>query len=1107
MGDNAFLTALGDVCAGFEALRPPNRVSVSKGISETLLIKRPGGASGYWNPQETPYMIEPVDRLSSRSHRAVCFVGPAQSGKCLDVNTPVLTTRGWSAMGDLRQGDQVFGPDGKPTTVLAAHEVRHGRPCFEVVFSDGETLVADDEHLWGVERFSWTAPNWRSEVVTTAQIAEDTIYGGSRPRYRYRVRTSAPLETPAVQLPLDPYLFGVWLGDGSSNQATISSHGDDAAHYVQAAQRANHEASISRDGPNTVFIHLDRRPLLTTHCQRGHEFSGVGRGADGGCSECRREGHHRRKHGVAQRPLFLFFGTFASRLRSIGVLGEKHIPDAYLNAGTAQRLALLQGLMDTDGSCDRTTRCAEFTSVKPRLVEGFVSLARSLGLTPKVAEKATTWTYKGERKHSTAFRVSFPVPPGFALFTLPRKVSRLTPPRKDTGFRQIVAVRPTSTRPVRCIQVDNASSLFLAGKGLIPTHNTVALVDGWLAHNVVNDPGDMLVVQMTQEKAREYSKQRVQRLVRNSPKVAALRGPGGKDATIHDMMFRHGMWLRIAWPTVTNLSSTSYRYAAITDYDRIPDDIDGEGDAFTLAGKRTTTYQSRGMLAVESSPGRDLTDPSWRPATPHEAPPVGGILGIYNQGDRCRRYWQCTHCMEFFEPAPGVGIFKLPADEQLIQDIRRVDIDQMARQYARIPCPHCGGLLQQEQRAELDRAGLWLPDGAVIDSHRRISGNPRSSDIASYWGGGAIASYVTWETLLRKHLQAMLTYALTGEELSLMSTTNTDQGAPYMPRHLTETQAAVTPAERKDGAFSRFVAPAWTRFLVATVDVQGGANARFVVQVHAVGPHMEQVPLDRYNITESLREGVGGAAPVDPTSTPEDWDVLTERVLRSTYRIEGSEQEVQVHLMVLDTGGEGKRKSQGGSGKHEGVTHNAYAYWRRLRREGLQRRVLLVKGAPQPGADWYVRETKVGGKAKEGDVPLALLNTNLLKDVVDAAAKREGGPGSMHFPAWLGAAWFDEFGAEVRNANGTWTQVRSRNEAFDLTAYVVAACMHLGVDKWRDWDRVPRWALPLDQGNSGILTRDERVALRDNERVVKVEPTPQRERRPLTRRATRSSLV
>ena len=142
-----------DLTLGFGSLRPPRRVTVAEGAAATLMINQPGGYVGPWSAAETPYMVEPMNMLASRSHEAVCFVGPARTGKCLDVDTPIPTPSGWARMGDLKAGDMVFGPDGRPTEVLAAHAVKHNLPCHEVRFSDGTTLVADSEHLWGVERF------------------------------------------------------------------------------------------------------------------------------------------------------------------------------------------------------------------------------------------------------------------------------------------------------------------------------------------------------------------------------------------------------------------------------------------------------------------------------------------------------------------------------------------------------------------------------------------------------------------------------------------------------------------------------------------------------------------------------------------------------------------------------------------------------------------------------------------------------------------------------------------------------------------------------------------------------------------------------------------
>lgn len=641
---------------------------------------------------------------------------------------------------------------------------------------------------------------------------------------------------------------------------------------------------------------------------------------------------------------------------------------------------------------------------------------------------------------------------------------------------------PYMVRPMDTLAMRRYSAVCFVGPA--QTGKTVGLVDGWMAHNVVHDPGDMAIFQMTQDKAREYSKQRLDRAIRNSPRLKAMQSALSRDDNTHDKLFANGMWVRIAWPTASNMASTSYRFVAGTDYDRWPDDIDGEGDGFTLMGKRVTTFLSRGRVMVESSPGRPLIDPGWRPATPHEAPPVKGILGIYNTGDRQRWFWRCPHCREHFEAEPGLGLFRLPSDDELLEGIRELDIRRFAQQYARVPCPHCGGIIKPEQREQLNREALgrelqgWLPEGLTIDYMGRISGTPRQSPVASFWLGGVAATYVKWQTLIEKHCLALLEYEMTGSELQLMTTANTDQGVPYMSLHLREA-AAMQKASRYERDRERFIVPKEARFLVATVDVQGGKNARFVVQVMAVGPHQEQWPVDRYAITTSRRPGVSDEfAPLDPASYGEDWDLLTEKVVAATYRVEGSDKELRVKLTMVDSGGE------------DGVTDKAYAWWRRLRKrpDGLHRRVRLSKGA-SGRVEWLVKETMAGGERGHEDVPLLLFDPNKFKDMVDASLKRDRpGPGYYHWPeprsdkfpeGWVTQAFYDELKAEVRNEKGVWEQIRARNETFDLCVLVRVGCMWMGADKRTFWDNEPAWALPLDKGNSEIVTADERRYIKE----------------------------
>lgn len=606
---------------------------------------------------------------------------------------------------------------------------------------------------------------------------------------------------------------------------------------------------------------------------------------------------------------------------------------------------------------------------------------------------------------------------------------------------------------------------------------TVALGEAWLAHAVANDPGDMLMMTMTETKASEYSRTRIKRALENSKELAAMmRGMKDNDTLFFKQFLN--MALRIAWPTASNLASTSYRYCFGTDYDRWPDNIGSEGDGFTMLLSRIRTFLSRGKVCIESSPGRPVKDPMWRPASPHEAPPVEGILSIYNTSDRRRWYWKCPHCAEWMEASPGLGLFQLPTFDELCEDIRQLDIERFAHQHAKVACPHNGCLIEFTEREAMNTGGRWLADGLTIDALDRVSGNPRTSDRAGFWLGGVAARYSKWHEMITAYLQATLDFALTGDEKKLQTTTNTDQSMPYTSRHLADAGRDET-GDLYDDTLQRYVVPDWTRLLVAFVDVQGGRNARFEVQVHAVGEYKEQALVDRYAIKLSKREGLGDEfAPLDPASHPLDWDLITEKVVNCTYRTNDASREMRIKRVNVDSGGE------------DGVTDKSYAWYRRLRKEGLHRRVRLTKGhGSKVKVDWHIKETMVGGKQGEGDIPLLQFDPNKFKDMVsNGRGRRVPGPGYYHWPrprgpknpdGWLAPAVLDELDAEVRNEAGVWEQIKKRNETLDGCVGVLVACTDLGLDKKGFWDNPPPWALPLDR-NSEVITPEARRELKES---------------------------
>ncbi|EMM4018186.1 phage terminase large subunit family protein [Salmonella enterica] len=602
-------------------------------------------------------------------------------------------------------------------------------------------------------------------------------------------------------------------------------------------------------------------------------------------------------------------------------------------------------------------------------------------------------------------------------------------------------VAPYVIEPMNCLASREYDAVIFVGPAR--TGKTIGLIDGWVVYNVVCDPSDMLIIQMTEEKAREHSKKRLARTFRVSPEVAERLSPNRNDNNVYDRTFLAGNYLKIGWPSVNIMSSSDYKCVALTDYDRFPEDIDGEGDAFSLASKRTTTFMSSGMTLAESSPGRDVKDVKWRRTSPHEAPPTTGILSLYNRGDRRRWYWPCPHCGEYFQPCGDV-----------VAGFRDIADPVQASEAAYIQCPSCSGRIMPEQKRELNGRGVWLRDGESINADGSRYGDPRRSRIASFWIEGPAAAYQTLSQLVYKLLTAEQEYETTGSEETLKTVINTDWGQPYLPRSSLEQRKSELLEQRAEPVPSRSV-PDGVNFLVATVDVQAGRHRRFVVQVTGYGSRGERWIIDRYNITQSLRgDSDGESQRIDPASYPEDWDVLLTDVFHKSWPLASDpSQQMRLMAMAVDSGGE------------DGVTDNAYKFWRRCRRDGLGRRIYLFKGDSLRRAKLITRTFpdntgRTGRRAQAaGDVPLWLLQTDALKDRVNNALWRDSpGPGYVHFPDWMGSWFYDELTYEERSSDGKWSKPgRGANEAFDLMVYAEALVILHGYEKIR-WPDAPEWA-------------------------------------------------
>ena len=445
-----------------------------------------------------------LDALTNGLHPGQLIIVAARPaiGKALALDTPIPTPTGWTTMGEIQPGDEVLDDQGRPTRVVAVSETWTGRPCYRVSFSDGSSIVADEEHEWLTEtrasRKSAQAAatgynrmrNQRTfaEVRTTRDIAETLRCPTKDARLNHSIVNTRPLDLPEIDLPIAPYVLGVWLGDGTSAAAHFTSADPEIPMFIEAEGLEVPYLGNLRYGLRLPGVREIRdrecevcgasfRPKAPTVRTCGRTCGGKlpkdrGRAADASCPDC-----GGRTTGVLRcRECERAHGSFQAILRSVGVLDNKHIPPAYLRGSEDQRRALLAGLLDTDGTLTSQGN-VQLTTTSRRLAGDAYELVVSLGYRCSISTKRVNGRTEAT---STAFNLNFTTLD--EVFRLPRKAllhkERMAgKSAARIGNRFITRVTPVPSVPVRCIQVSNDSHLYLAGRAMIPTHNSTLAVD------------------------------------------------------------------------------------------------------------------------------------------------------------------------------------------------------------------------------------------------------------------------------------------------------------------------------------------------------------------------------------------------------------------------------------------------------------------------------------------------------------------------------------------------------------------------------------------------------------------------------------------------------
>ena len=338
--------------------------------------------------------------------------------KGLPLDTPILTTTGWKNMGELTIKDYVFDKEGLPTKIKAVSEI-HDKKCLKMLFDNSESLTSDFEHRWLVS-FN-NSGVWKDKVMTTQEIQDylkdlKNTYGNCIPSYKIpKIRNPKPLKLDKCALPIDPYLLGVWLGDGHSIDSKIT------------------QANIK------VWEEIENRGY-----QIGKDVSQGGTGV------------------ASTRTIF----NIRKKLKQLNLLSNKHIPKSYLLSSYNQRLDLLRGFMDADGYYNKTRKRFVLATTRESQVKMSVELLASFGIKTTVIPCKKYCNNKIFRGWDVCFTTTL-----FNPF-LSRNENIKIKTNFENEYRRIISVEDTEKVLTRCIEVDSPSHTFLAGKSMIVTHNT-----------------------------------------------------------------------------------------------------------------------------------------------------------------------------------------------------------------------------------------------------------------------------------------------------------------------------------------------------------------------------------------------------------------------------------------------------------------------------------------------------------------------------------------------------------------------------------------------------------------------------------------------------------
>lgn len=564
---------------------------------------------------------------------------------------------------------------------------------------------------------------------------------------------------------------------------------------------------------------------------------------------------------------------------------------------------------------------------------------------------------------------------------------------------------PYLVRPMDCLSSGEWRLVVVMGPG---QSGKSEIPNNWLLQSLIYDPADLIWCQADKAMMRDYVVRRIDDMIALSPELRRLQRVDRSANNIFSKHFK-GAWIWFIWPVSSQMRSRPAPRFVVDDFDDVPPDIDGQGDAITLLSARQTTFEGRAVGFVASSPSLGAN---------------AGIEPLVGEGTDERFWWRCAECGEYFA-ADFDKQLRFKGHSAGEPAAAGEGTPEEARSTAHVVCPNNGCIVEPQHKGEMLSRGLWVARGQTVTAKGKLKGALAECSIASFRIDGLIG-FSSWGELAEVWRRSDLAFIARQDEGPRRAFWNTRGGKNYTSLLATAAPVAAADLEVRGETYKLGSIPHGPIVLTAAVDVQ---RNRFEVMVKGWAEGFESWIVDRFAILQ-LDDG---RTKIDPAHYPEHWGVLLEKVIWRRYE---TAEGVAVPILntAIDTGG------------IEGVSTNAARFWYTARSAGVANGcITLVKGGNNPKArilppPTYM-ETDVRGRAKKRGPRLWVPNVNAIKDIINVRLHRpEPGPGFIHMPADLDEAYLHEMTAEEKEG-AFWKKVGAHNETLDLEVYNIVAAM------------------------------------------------------------------